>query len=123
MALEQITTDMDVKVDQKNPGKPKKLIASMKKVKTMDTELRRNVPVSQVKKADKDFVDAMVYAKKKDMEEVASKERVNKPEIYKTKLYAKPTMNVKSGTTEPTYQVVGKKKIAPMLKKSMMSKM
>lgn len=93
MPLEKITTEMDVNVDQKNPGKPKKLIASMKKVKTMDTELRKNVPVSQVKKEDQDFVDAMVYAKKKDLEEIKNK---------KPSLFSKPSMRVKSGTSEST---------------------
>jgi len=73
MPLEQITTDMDMQMDQKNPGKAKKKLASMKKVVTMDTELKKNVPVSQVKKADQDFVNAMILAKKKDAEEIAKK--------------------------------------------------
>lgn len=118
MPLEQISTEMDVKVDQKNPAKPKRKLSSMKKVEVMDTELRRNVPVSQVKKEDAEFVKAMVYAKRKQMEEINK----NKSETLKPKLFAKPSMNVKSGTTEPTYKVVKPKKIAPMLKKSMMKR-
>lgn len=97
MPLEKITTEMDVNLDQKNPGKPKKLIASMKKVKTMDTELRRNVPVSQVKKEDQDFVNAMVYAKKKDLEEIKNK---------KPSLFNKPTIRTKAGTLEPTSKLL-----------------
>jgi hypothetical protein len=54
--LEQITGEM-VTADQQ-PA-PKNKLASMKKKKTMDTELRSNVPVSKVKKEDEDFVNAM----------------------------------------------------------------
>jgi hypothetical protein len=118
MALEQISTEMDVDIDQKNPGKPKKKLSSMKKVEVMDTELRRNVPVSQVKKENDEFVKAMVYAKRKQMEEINK----NKSETLKPKLFAKPTMNVKSETTDRTYNVVKQKKITPMLKKSMMKR-
>ena len=78
--LEQITTDMDVEMPvgggKKKPGK----LASMKKkyvkgVEVMDTELRKNVPVSQVRKEDDAFVKAMVDAKRKDMEELAKKNK------------------------------------------------
>jgi len=108
----------------KAPAKEKgKLLSSMKKkyvkgVEVMDTELRKNVPVSQVKKEDAEFVKAMVYAKRKQMEEINK----NKSETLKPKLFAKPTMNVKSETTDRTYNVVKQKKITPMLKKSMMKR-
>lgn len=67
--LEQITTDMDVQMPGKGKKKPSKL-ASMKKkyvkgVEVMDTELRSNVPVSQVKKEDKEFVKYMEAARPK----------------------------------------------------------
>lgn len=48
--------------------KPKK-----KKVETMDTELRSNVPVKQVKKETQDFVNAMEDARKKTALEIANK--------------------------------------------------
>ena len=54
--LEQITGEM-VTADQQPASKSK--LASMKKKKTMDTELRSNVPVSKVKKENEDFVNAM----------------------------------------------------------------
>lgn len=98
MALEQISTEMDVDIDQKNPGKPKRKLASMKKVEVMDTELRRNVPVSQVKKEDAEFVKAMVTADRMRKDRLA-KERIT---TMKSK---SPTMKVKSGTVEPTYKV------------------
>ncbi len=50
--------------------KPKK-----KKVEVMDTELRTNVPVKQVKKETQDFVDAMEAARKKTEAEVARKNK------------------------------------------------
>ena len=50
--------------------KPKK-----KKVEVMDTELRTNVPVKQVKKETQSFVDAMEYARKKTEAEVAKKNK------------------------------------------------
>jgi len=72
MALEQITGE--VVTDDQNQPNPKSKLASMKKkVKTMDTELRSNVPVSQVKKEDQDFVDAMEDARKKTAIEIAKK--------------------------------------------------
>lgn len=69
LMLEQITTDMDVEIPGKGKKKPSKL-ASMKKkyvkgVEVMDTELRSNVPVSQVKKEDKEFVKYMEAARPK----------------------------------------------------------
>jgi len=70
--LEQITGE--VVTDDQNQPNPKSKLASMKKkVKTMDTELRSNVPVSQVKKEDQDFVDAMEDARKKTAAEIAKK--------------------------------------------------
>ena len=78
MALEQITTEMDVEIPGKGKKKPSKL-ASMKKkkyvngVEVMDTELRSNVPVSQVRKEDQEFVNAMEYARKKTAAEIAKK--------------------------------------------------
>ena len=54
--LEQITGEM-VTADQQPASKSK--LAYMKKKKTMDTELRSNVPVSKVKKENEDFVNAM----------------------------------------------------------------
>lgn len=53
--LEQITGE--VVTEDQTPNS--KLSSLKKKVKTMDTELRSKVPVSQVKKEDKSFVDAM----------------------------------------------------------------
>jgi hypothetical protein len=50
--------------------KPKK-----KKVEVMDTELRTNVPVKQVKKETQSFVDAMEDARKKTEAEVAKKNK------------------------------------------------
>ena len=121
MALEQITTEMDVQT----PVKKKKL-ASMKKVQRIDTDLRRNAPAAEVEKDADVFVKYMVSAKKGEMEEIARKEAKqkmkNKPEVYRTKLFAKPTMNVGSGTMEPTYEVVKPKKVSPILKKSMMKR-
>ena len=75
--LEQITTDMDVQMPGKGKKKPSKL-ASMKKkyvkgVEVMDTELRSNVPVSKLKKDDKDFANAMQDAKNKTLAEAAKK--------------------------------------------------
>ena len=79
--LEQITTDMDVQM----PGKKKSgKLASMKKMKyvkgveVMDTELRSNVPVSQVRKEYAAFVKAMSDAKRMDMEELAKKNKMPK---------------------------------------------
>lgn len=125
MPLEEISAEMDIQnpAKKKNKQKPNKPLASMKKkyvngVEVMDTELRTNVPVAQVEKENAEFVKAMVYAKRKQMEEINK----NKSETLKPKLFAKPSMNVKSGTTEPTYKVVKPKKIAPMLKKSMMKR-
>jgi hypothetical protein len=67
--LEQITTDMDVQMPGGGKKKPNKL-ASMKKkyvkgVEVMDTELRSNVPVSKLKKEDKEFVKYMEAARPK----------------------------------------------------------
>lgn len=75
--LEQITTDMDVQMPGGGKKKPSKL-ASMKKkyvkgVEVMDTELRKNVPVSQVRKEDDAFVNAMEDARKKTAAEIAKK--------------------------------------------------
>lgn len=71
--LEQITTEMDVQ----EPGNPKKKLSKLasmkKKVAVMDTELRKNVPVDQVKKEDQDFVNAMEDARKKTAAEIAKK--------------------------------------------------
>jgi hypothetical protein len=50
--------------------KPKK-----KKVEVMDTELRTNVPVKQVKKETQSFVDAMEDARKKTAAEIANKRK------------------------------------------------
>ena len=72
MALEQITGEV-VTDDQDQPTPKSKLASMKKKVKTMDTELRSNVPVSQVKKEDQDFVDAMEDARKKTAIEIAKK--------------------------------------------------
>jgi hypothetical protein len=72
MALEQITGEV-VTDDQEQPSPKGKLASMKKKVKTMDTELRKNVPVSQVKKEDQDFVDAMEDARKKTAAEIAKK--------------------------------------------------
>lgn len=57
--------------------KPKK-----KKVEVMDTELRTNVPVKQVKKETQSFVDAMEDARKKTEAEVANKSKTNIVEKY-----------------------------------------
>ena len=76
MALEQITGEVvtdDQDQDKDQPAPKSKLAAMKKKVKTMDTELRSNVPVSQVKKEDQDFVDAMEDARKKTAIEIAKK--------------------------------------------------
>jgi len=67
--LEQITTDMDVQMPGGGKKKSGKL-ASMKKkyvkgVEVMDTELRSNVPVSKLKKEDKEFVKYMEAARPK----------------------------------------------------------
>lgn len=77
--------------DQGGPKKPKKiekpagpkgkLLSSMKKkflngVEVMDTELRQNVPVKQVKKETQEFVNAMDGARKRMEREVAEKEKV-----------------------------------------------
>jgi len=80
--LEQITTDMDVQMPGGGKKKSGKL-ASMKKkyvkgVEVMDTELRSNVPVSQVRKEDAAFVKAMSDAKRMDMEELAKKNKMPK---------------------------------------------
>ena len=69
MALEQITTEMDVQLPGNGKKKPSKL-ASMKKkfvkgVEVMDTELRSNVPVKQVQKEDREFVKYMEAARPK----------------------------------------------------------
>jgi hypothetical protein len=48
--------------------KPKK-----KKVEVMDTELRTNVPVKQVQREDKEFINAMEDARKKTALEIAKK--------------------------------------------------
>jgi len=74
MALEQITGE--VVTDDKTQPNPKSKLASMKKKVTMDTELRSNVPVSQVKKEDQDFIDAMEDARKKTAAEIAKKPKV-----------------------------------------------
>jgi hypothetical protein len=112
-------------MDVQTPVKKKKLV-SMKKVQRIDTDLKRNAPVDEVKKDADVFVKYMVSAKKGEMEEIARKEAKqkmkNKPEVYRTKLFAKPTMNVGSGTMEPTYEVVKPKKVSPILKKSMMKR-
>jgi hypothetical protein len=86
--------------DQGGPKKPKKiekpagpkgkLLSSMKKkfingVEVMDTELRQNVPVKQVKKETQEFVNAMDGARKRMEREVAEKEKV-KPAIGGPKL-------------------------------------
>ena len=75
MALEQITGEV-VTDDQDQPTPKSKLASMKKKVKTMDTELRSNVPVSQVKKEDQDFVDAMEDARKKTAAEIAKKKTI-----------------------------------------------
>jgi len=72
MALEQITGEV-VTDDQEQPSPKGKLASMKKKVKTMDTELRSNVPVKQVQKEDQDFVDAMEDARKKTAIEIAKK--------------------------------------------------
>ena len=60
MALEQITGEVVTEDQDKDQPAPKSKLAAMKKkVKTMDTELRSNVPVKQVQKEDEDFVTAM----------------------------------------------------------------
>jgi len=56
--LEQITGEV-VTEDQKQLNPKSKLTSMKKKVKTMETELRSKVPVSQVKKEDEDFASAM----------------------------------------------------------------
>ena len=81
--LEQITTDMDVQMPVGGGKKKPSKLASMKKkyvkgVEVMDTELRSNVPVSQVRKEDDAFVKAMSDAKRKDMEELAKKNKMPK---------------------------------------------
>jgi hypothetical protein len=75
MALEQITGE--VVTDDKTKPNPKSKLVSMKKKVTMDTELRNNVPVSQVKKEDQDFIDAMEDARKKTAAEIAKKPKVD----------------------------------------------
>lgn len=82
MALEEITTEMDVQKPAKTKDKqgPKKPLASMKKkyvkgVEVMDTELRSNVPVKQVKKESQDFADAMEKARKMTALEIAAKDK------------------------------------------------
>lgn len=82
MALEEITTEMDVQKPAKTKDKqgPKKPLASMKKkyvkgVEVMDTELRSNVPVKQVKKESQDFADAMEKARKMTASEIAAKDK------------------------------------------------
>ena len=57
--------------------KPKK-----KKVEVMDTELRTNVPVKQVKKETQSFVDAMEDARKKTEAEVVNKSKTNIGQKY-----------------------------------------
>jgi hypothetical protein len=101
MALEQITTDMDVEMNQKNPSKQKRKLASMKKEGRMDTELRSNVPVSLVAKEREDFAKAMSYADKKTKEEIKQKE-LREVKNTKPSLFNKPTMNVGAGTYEST---------------------
>lgn len=88
MALEQITTEMDVQLPAKTKDKqgPKKPLESMKKkyvkgVEVMDTELRSNVPVKQVKKETQDFVNAMEDARMKTAKEVANKPVIKKKEL------------------------------------------
>jgi regulator of protease activity HflC (stomatin/prohibitin superfamily) len=74
----------------KAPAKEKgKLLSSMKKkfingVEVMDTELRKNVPVKQVKKETQEFVSAMDDARKKMEREKAEKEKVklSQPKMY-----------------------------------------
>ena len=82
MALEQITTEMDIQKPAKTKDKqgPKKPLGSMKKkyvkgVEVMDTELRSNVPVKQVQKEDQDFVNAMEDARIKTAKEIAAKDK------------------------------------------------
>lgn len=81
--LEQITTDMDVQMP--GGGKKKSKLSSMKKkyvkgVEVMDTELRKDVPVSQVKKEDAEFVKYMEDARVKTAKEIADREKA-KPKL------------------------------------------
>ena len=121
MALEQITTDMDVKIDQKNPSKPKRKLASMKKEGRMDTELRSNVPVSLVAKEREDFAKAMSYADKKTKEEIKQKE-LREVKNTKPSLFNKPTMNVGAGTYESTSTFVTPKKVVKKVDIKIMKK-
>ena len=84
MLLEQITSDgeqdesqqPDMDQNPKSVKKPIRKLKTMKKVAVMDTELRKNVPVSQVKKEDQDFVDAMEDARKKTAAEISNKKTI-----------------------------------------------
>jgi hypothetical protein len=66
----------------KAPAKEKgKLLSSMKKkfingVEVMDTELRKNVPVSQVRKEDAEFGRAMEKARVRNERDKAEKEKI-----------------------------------------------
>ena len=103
MALEEITTEMDVQKPAKTKDKqgPKKPLASMKKkyvkgVEVMDTELRSNVPVKQVKKESQDFADAMEKARKMTASEIAAKD---KPKIKVMKKLGKAAGEVANKVT------------------------
>lgn len=74
--------------EQGGPKKPAtqkgKLLSSMKKkyvngVEVMDTELRKNVPVSKVRKEDAEFVRAMDKARINNEKQKAEKERLKSP--------------------------------------------
>lgn len=91
MALE--ITEMSY--EQRGPKKPAtqkgKLLSSMKKkylngVEVMDTELRKNVPVSQVRKEDAEFGRAMEHARLRNERDMAEKERQMKARASKAPL-------------------------------------
>ena len=73
MALEEITTDVDIQTPFKKKLGSMKKKKYVKGVEVMDTELRSNVPVKQVQKEDQDFINAMTTAKKMDAEEIKAK--------------------------------------------------
>jgi regulator of protease activity HflC (stomatin/prohibitin superfamily) len=84
----------EMSYNQRGPKKPVqkgKLISSMKKkylngVEVMDTELRKNVPVSQVRKEDAEFTKAMEHARVRNEREKAEKEKEMKARANKAPL-------------------------------------
>jgi hypothetical protein len=68
MAMEMIE-----EVEVKNPRKKK--LASLKKVETMDTELRKNVPVKEVQKEDRDFARLTIVGTANTIDEMRQQQR------------------------------------------------